>query len=314
MPRPRASNARRAVGARPLPFGCPVTEATLSLRPISRSHLLAALPHVATVAAFLVLFWEPMTTLGRDWWQDPDASHGLLLGPLAIYLAWSRGRAPNTRPQRLLGFTMLFAAVLLRYLSGLAAELFTMRASLLLAIAALVVMIAGVRQVWHWWLPAALLALSIPIPAVILNTIALPLQFKASQFGASLLEARDVPVQLAGNVIHLPGRSLFVTEACSGLRSLTALAALGVLVGGLWLQAPITRVTLLVMALPVAMLLNGLRVFLTGFLVHFVDPAWAEGFLHYSEGWVLFVIAFAILGAIAWLLSRFERRYAASWL
>jgi EpsI family protein len=32
---------------------------------------------------------------------------------------------------------------------------------------------------------------------------------------------RHVPVRLAGNVIQLPGRTLFVTEACSGLRSLT---------------------------------------------------------------------------------------------
>ena len=287
-----------------------MTEATLSTRINTAPLLRDAVPHIATATAFVLLFWEPLTTLGRDWWNDPDASHGLLLGPLAIYLAWSRGRAPNAQPQRVLGLGMLFVAVLMRYGSGLAAELFTMRASLLLAIAAFVVMVAGVQQLRHWWLPAALLALSIPIPAVVLNTVALPLQFKASQFGAAMLEARDVPVRLAGNVIHLPGRSLFVTEACSGLRSLTALAALGVLIGGLWLQGPFTRLALLAAALPVAMLLNGLRVFLTGFLVHFVDPAWAEGFLHYSEGWALFVVAFAILGGIAWLLARFERRLA----
>jgi len=183
-----------------------------------------------------------------------------------------------------------------------------MRASLLLATAGLVVGYAGVRQLSHWWLPLALLALSIPIPAVILNTIALPLQLKASQFGAALLAARDVPVQVAGNVIHLPGRSLFVTEACSGLRSLTALAALGLLIGGLWLQGPMARVLLLASTVPVAMLLNGLRVFLTGFLVYFVHPKWADGFLHYSEGWALFVAAFAILGGIALILARFEAR------
>jgi exosortase len=263
-------------------------------------------PQVVTAALFLVLFWQPLTTLVRDWWHDPDASHGLLLGPLALYLAWSRGRAPDAQAQPRLGLLLLLGAVALRYLSGLAAELFTMRSSLLLAAIALVVTYAGMRQLRHWWLPLGLLALSIPIPAVILNTIALPLQLKASQFGAALLEARDVPVRLAGNVIQLPGRSLFVTEACSGLRSLTALAALGLLIGGLWLRTPAARVLLLMSAIPVAMLLNGLRVFLTGFLVHFVDPAWAEGFLHVSEGWALFVVAFAILGATAWLFAKFE--------
>ncbi|MGH3114222.1 MAG: exosortase/archaeosortase family protein, partial [Gaiellaceae bacterium] len=86
----------------------------------------------------------------------------------------------------------------------------------------------GFGQLRRWWLPAALLALSIPIPALVTNALALPLQFKASSMGAALLDWRHVPVRLAGNVIQLPGRQLFVTEACSGLRSLTALLALGV--------------------------------------------------------------------------------------
>ena len=286
-----------------------MTEAVLTARPrpVERPLWFRHAPHVATAAFFLILFWQPVTTLGRDWWNDPEASHGLLLGPLAVYLAWKRGRVGGARAQPVLGLALLVSAIVLRYVSGLAAELFTMRASLLLAGAGLVVMSAGMRQLAHWWLPTALLALSVPIPAVILNTVAFPLQLKASQLGAALLQARDVPVQLAGNVIHLPGRSLFVTEACSGLRSLTALAALGLLIGGLWLQGPIARFALLASAVPVAMVLNGLRVFLTGFLVYFVDARFAEGFLHYSEGWVMFLVAFAILGGMAWVIARLER-------
>lgn len=129
--------------------------------------------------------------------------------------------------------------------------------------------------------------------------------------GARLLELRQVPVVLAGNVIHLPGRSLFVTEACSGLRSLTALLALGVLIGGLWLASTWGRVLLVVAAVPVALVLNGLRVFLTGFLVYFVSPQLGDGFLHLTEGWVIFVIAFVILGGVAWLVSRGEHALAA---
>jgi exosortase len=287
-----------------------VTGAALPARAVVRPHWLAVAPLVTTAALFLVLFWQPLVTLVRDWWVDPDASHGLLLGPLAIYLAWSRGRVAAARPQPAVGLVMLFAAVALRYVAGLAVEQFTMRASLLLAGAALVVTYLGTRQLVHWWLPAALLALSVPLPDLVLNTIALPLQLKASQLGAALLEVRDVPVQLSGNVIHLPGRSLFVTEACSGLRSLTALAALGLLICGLWLRGVSTRVGFLMLVLPVAVLVNGVRVFLTGFLAFFGDPAWAEGFLHYSEGWALFVVAFAILGGFAWILTRLEQRLA----
>ena len=63
-------------------------------------------------------------------------------------------------------------------------------------------------------------------------------------------------------------------------------------------------------AIPVAVALNGLRVFLTGFLVYFVDPALGTGFMHLSEGWVVFVVAFAILGGIAAGLTRLERLVA----
>lgn len=261
------------------------------------------LPAVATAAAFAVLFWTPARTLVRDWWSDPEAAHGLLLGPLALYLAWKRGIAPNARTQQGWGIAILAAAVLLRYVSGLAAELFTMRASMLLAAVGLIVFAYGFRQVLRWWLPAGLLALSVPLPAVVIGSLALPLQFKASQLGAALLEWRRVPVALTGNVIQLPGRTLFVTEACSGLHSLTALLALGLLIGGLWLRFPLTRALLLLLAIPVGVLLNGIRVFLTGFFVYFVDPRLGEGILHLTEGWVVFVVAFAILGAIAWVLT-----------
>jgi exosortase len=264
------------------------------------------------VLAFGLAFWQPLVTLGRDWWSDPDAGHGLLLGPLALYLAWRSGIRADARPGRAAGLALLIAAVLLRELSGLAVELFTMRLSMLMAAAGLVVYFLGLRQLLHWWLPALLLGLSIPLPAVVSGSLALPLQFEASRLGAHLLAWRHVPVLLAGNIIHLPDRSLFVTEACSGLRSLTALLALAVLIGGIWLRSPWMRGTLVLVALPVAILLNGIRIFLTGFLVFFVDPRLGEGFMHYTEGLALFAAAFAILGGLAWLLTRLDRRLVAS--
>ncbi|OLC06470.1 MAG: hypothetical protein AUH42_05645 [Gemmatimonadetes bacterium 13_1_40CM_70_11] len=267
-------------------------------------------PGFVTALAFFVLFWQPFTTLARDWGTDSEAGHGLLLFPVALYLAWRRGLVP-ARPQPALGLALLAGAIMLRYVAALAAELFTMRVSMLAAAAALVLFTRGMGQLRRWWLPAVLIALSVPIPAVILGSLALPLQFQASQLGAWLLGARHVPVQLAGNVIHLPDRALFVTEACSGLRSLTALLALGVLAGGLWLRSPWARIALVVATVPVAMALNGLRIFLTGFFVYYVSPRLADGFMHYTEGWALFVVAFAVLGGFAWLLAQLEGRAGA---
>jgi exosortase len=271
---------------------------------ISRDELIAA---GISVLMFMLLFAKPAQLLADAWWNDPNSGHGLLLAPLSLWLAYKSGIDPAARPQRALGFAIVLFAVLFRYASDLAAELFIMRGSLLLALAGLTVWYAGVRQLLRWWLPFTLVALSIPIPEVILNTVALPLQFTASKIGASLLEWRKIPVLMTGNVIRIPGQELFVAEACSGLRSLTALISLGVLLGALFLRTWPARLLLVSLTIPVAILINGVRVFMTGFLVLFVSPDMGKGFMHTSEGMVMFGGAFLVTSLLTWLLGYAER-------
>jgi exosortase len=267
------------------------------------------LPALATTVTFLALFAQPLVLLVQDWWQLPEAGHGLLLAPAALWLAWHSGIRADASPNHRAGIAILIAAVFLRYVSGLAAELFTMRESIILALAGLTVYSYGFRQLKSWWLPFTLAVLTVPLPELVTQQLALPLQFEASRIGARLLASRHVPVLLAGNIIRLPGRELFVTEACSGLRSLTALISLGVLMGAVALRHPVSRLILLALAIPVAILINGVRVFLTGFLVYFVSPSFGEGFMHATEGWLLFIVSFVSLGLIAWLFQVLERHY-----
>src|SRR5580765_4903803 len=213
--------------------------ATMPSPAVRRLPLAQAVPLALVLVAFALLFYKPATLLVRDWWNDPEAGHGLLLAPAAVWLAWKKGLVAERAPGVVLGLIILVAAVMLRLASELAAELFTMRVSMVMAMTGLVVYYLGLRQALAWWLPFTLLVLSVPLPELIRSSLALPLQFKASELGAGLLEWRNVPVRLAGNVIQLPGHRLFVTEACSGLRSLTALLSLALLMGGIWLRGPL---------------------------------------------------------------------------
>src|SRR6186997_2535586 len=228
---------------------------------VRRLPLAEALPLAFILVAFALLFYKPATLLVRDWWNDPEAGHGLLLAPAAVWLAWKKGLVAERAPSVALGLLILVAAVMLRLASELAAELFTMRLSLVMAMGGLVVYYMGLRQALAWWLPFTLLVLSVPLPVLIRSTLA------------------------------LPGHRLFVTEACSGLRSLTALLSLALLMGGIWLRGPLLRTALILAAIPIAVAINGVRVFLTGFLVYFVDPKLGEGFMHITEGWLLFVVS-----------------------
>jgi exosortase len=285
--------------------------ATAQPRDRVRSLGIAAGPLAAAITgiAFLALFGEPLVLLVQDWWNLPEAGHGLLLAPVGVWLAWRSGIRKDAAPNRALGIGMLMAAVLIRYVSGLAAEPFTMRESMVLALAGLTVYHFGYRQILHWWLPFALFALAVPLPELVTQRLALPLQFKASRMGAALLTSRHVPVLLSGNIIRMPGQELFVTEACSGLRSLTALLSLAVLMGGLMLRSPFSRLSLIALSIPVAIVINGIRVFLTGFLVYFVSPELGRGFMHSTEGWLLFVVSFISLGAMTWLLGVGEHQF-----
>jgi exosortase len=280
-----------------------------SLRVDPRGGAKTLMPAALTTVAFVVLFAQPFALLVRDWWELPEAGHGLLLAPVAVWLAFKSGLRADAKGNMLLGVLMLVIAILIRYMSSLAAELFTMRASMILALGGLTVYHYGFKQLLHWWLPFLLACLSIPLPGLVTQALALPLQFKASQMGAALLSMREIPVRLSGNVIRIPGNELFVTEACSGLRSLTALLSLAVLLGGLVLQKPITRIVLVALAIPIAVVINGVRVFLTGFLVYFVDPALGKGFMHITEGWLLFLVSLASMGVVAWLGSMAEGRF-----
>lgn len=263
--------------------------------------------YALTALMYVLLFAKPAQLLGDAWWNDPNNGHGLLLAPLSLYFAWKSGIRADAKPQRWLGVSIILAAVIFRYAADLAAELFVMRGSMIMALAGLTVWYAGFRQLLHWWLPFTLVSLCVPLPEVVLNSVALPLQFTASKLGAALLEWRQIPVLLQGNVIRIPGQSLFVAEACSGLRSLTALISLGVLLGAMFLEKWPTRLLLVALTIPIAILINGFRVFLTGFLVLYVSPEMGQGFMHTSEGMLMFGGAFLVTSLVTWGLGKVER-------
>ncbi len=121
----------------------------------------ARLPTLATAVFFVALFAHPLATLLRDWWTKPEAGHGLLLAPVSLWLAWRAGLRSGAAPNQPVGLALIVMAVVVRCAAGLAAELFTMRASIVMALAGLTVFHYGLRQLLHWWLPFSLASLSI---------------------------------------------------------------------------------------------------------------------------------------------------------
>jgi exosortase len=152
--------------------------------------------------------------------------------------------------------------------------------------------------------PIAFLLLMIPIPAIIFNQIAFPLQIFASQFGETAMNIADIPVLREGNVIVLANTTLEVAEACSGIRSLVSLLTLGIVYGYFTDPRGWLRTTVALSTVPIAIVANGMRVAGTGIAAHYYGPEAATGFFHTFSGWLVFVVAFAMLFVVVQVLLR----------
>jgi exosortase len=135
----------------------------------------------------------------------------------------------------------------------------------------------------------------IPLPAIVFNQIAFPLQLLASRAGEWALQTARIPVLREGNVIVLATTTLEVAEACSGIRSLVTLLTLALVLGYFTDRRTWFRTVVALAAVPVAIVANGVRVAGTGIAAHAYGPAAAMGFFHTFSGWLVFVVAFALL-------------------
>ena len=188
------------------------------------------------------------------------------------------------------------AFALLAYVTGkVGADLFLQRLSFVLMVAGGVLYIAGATVTAKLLFPLGFLVLMIPLPGIVFNSIAFPLQLLAAQASSVALEIAGVPVFREGNVMHLAAASLDVEEACSGIRSLLSLTALAVLYGYLAFSHGLPRLLLLLLVPPIAIAANVVRVFVVGLLAHYVSVETALGVFHTAGGWSVFLMAASLL-------------------
>jgi exosortase len=269
---------------------------------------------VFAVGAFVALYQHVIAKLVHDWATDDNYSHGFLIVPIAAYLVWERRQALRRielRPSNL-GLLVLAGSLAMLVAGTLGAELFLSRMSMLGVVAGSILFLGGWPAARVLVFPVAFLLLMIPIPAIIFNQIAFPLQLLASQFGTAAMSLASVPVLREGNVLVLSNTTLEVAEACSGIRSLVSLLTLGVLLGYFSDRRTWMRTVLSLATIPIAIFANGLRVAGTGIAAYYIGPEAAEGFFHTFSGWLVFVAALALLVLLQRTMARIFRDASAS--
>ena len=259
----------------------------------------------ASLVAGLVvaLYFHILPDMAKDWWNDPGASHGILIPPVALYIAWLRRDLTLAQPAfpDLRGLWLTLTACLTLLLGILGAEYFLTRASFVLLVAGLIWTFWGAPRFRTLLFPLVLLLTMVPLPQVVYNMLAAPLQLLASSVATSLVQMLGIAVYQDGNVIHLAGISLGVAEACSGLRSLSSLVTAALMVGFLLCTRIRTRVLLVALSIPVAIGMNVLRVTGTALIAEY-NQQYALGYYHSFSGWVVFLAGFGIVALVAKLL------------
>ena len=259
-------------------------------------------------SSFLILFSQTITKLVKDWSNSQNFSHGFFIPLIGAYMIWHRRRELSGLPLKPnnWGLLVIVAAMILFVVGNIGAELFTMRIAMILTLLGLVVFLFGGPISRRTAVPLCYLILMVPIPGIIWNKLAFPLQLFASACAAQVIDFLGISVLREGNILHLSNLTLEVVDACSGLRSLMSLLALN---GAFAYLAPLGvgfKYIVFFSAIPVAVGVNVLRLGITAVLAEVWGAPAAEGFLHEVSGVVTFFTALLIVFLVFSLLSKVE--------
>ena len=280
-------------------------------RPVLRNR--TAHLQVSILAAIVViLYYDILWHLVENWLQDSNYSHAFLVPLFAGYLVWERRQQWMTKQvsPEFIGIFPIFGAMVLLLVGTLGAELFLSRVSFVLLLGGLTLYFAGWPVCKTLFAPWLVLFLMVPLPVIVFNQIAFPLQTLASHLASSVLTIMHVPAVREGNVISLPSITLNVVEACSGIRSLMSLATLALMYGLVAERRNWIRILLVLFAIPAAVGANALRIVGAALLGEYAGPQYAEGFFHAFSGWLIFVLTMGLLVGLHAAGSRMMRQDA----
>ncbi|MEM1340766.1 MAG: VPLPA-CTERM-specific exosortase XrtD [Pseudomonadota bacterium] len=255
----------------------------------------------------IALLWDGLFVF-YDVWQMPEYSHGPLIPLLSglLFLRQLKEHPIDTgaKSGRWTGIPFILLAVFM----ALVAEPSQIQ---ILAAYAVIPWVAGILLIsfgWptgkQFWPPVLHLIYMLPLPAILQIKLTNSLQLFSSEIGVWFLQLLNVPVFLEGNIIDLGVIRLHVAEACSGLRYLFPILSFSYIFAVLYRGPMWHKAVLLLAAAPITVLMNSVRIAVAGVIANHYGVEWLEGFTHFFEGWVIFLICILLLFALAWLMLR----------
>lgn len=266
------------------------------------------------LAVSLVIGWRPLLSTFALAVRSDEYTHLLLIVPISAALifadrdALKRGPEPATA----FGSALLAIAILIggasRWIAGLSSGSqlsFEMLAVVIWWIGSFVFCF-GARVARLFVFPLCFLFWMVPIPALALNKIVEFWQHGSATAASLLFSAFGVPVAQDGIFLSIPGLNLEVAQECSSLRSSLMLVVTSMVLAHLFLRSFWRKALVVLVAIPLSIVKNGVRIFTIAMLGTRVDPGFLHGNLHHHGGIVFFLLALFAVVLLLWLLSRGE--------
>jgi len=258
-------------------------------------------------AILLALYGSTLWSLVLLWWNTPDYTYCFFVPPFAAYVLWRKKDALSEIPAgegNWLGLLLLIPTVAMLMVSARYYLRVLDALSIIVTLAGLVLFLGGWRML-KWAAPGlAFLVFMVPPPGYVIAVWSQPLQRIGTIVSTFFLQLAGIPAIAQGNVIQLREAQIGVVEACSGLRIMTV--CLAVCVGACLVtqQAMWRKVVIVLSALPIALLANVFRIFVTAVLYELAHEDWAKGLFHDLAGWLAMPLVIGLLMAEMVLLEK----------
>ncbi len=290
---------------------------TETLQVTLNRHARAHTAFVGLVILSVIIFWRTFHALVLFSLDHEFSSHILLIPVVSIYLLWTeRSRIFQVvRPSPGSGTTLVLAAIALylftaSHWSAQDPEQFLPGATLAIVLLWLggFLLCYGVTAWRRASFSLLFLLLMVPLPPAFLERSIYLLQQGSTEIAYLLFKALGVPVLRQGFLLTVPGVTIEVARECSGIRSSVALFVTCLLAAHLFLRTKWRMLVFVLLALPLAIVKNGIRIATLTLLSVYVDPGFLTGRLHHEGGFVFFLLALAILAPILLLFQKSEQK------
>ena len=253
-------------------------------------------------AGFCALAIPAIYLLGTQTWSHEEGAHGPLVLCTAAWLLWRQ--LPEIRRRGVTGQNWLvgigLAVSLILYIIGQAFDFITLNAAGLYGVGVCIFYaLFGAREIVRNWFIFVYLLFAVPPPRSWLDNLTFPLKQFVSSAATAMLQPFGIPVTHEGVIIYVAQYQYLVEDACSGLNSIFGLLAISLFYiylsrGSSWRYSAF----LAALTIPIAIMANILRIVILILLTVFMGDGVAQGFMHFTAGIIVFVIALALIALL----------------